>query len=207
APDGISHVGGLDRLLWVVFAVVGWNHTKFPVSAAVIARRIEHRDVVRRLVDSAGRTGPRQSHRLARHDRIVLVRPLIEFLNLVPKLGFVGWETKLPKPRGRDPLIIQPEVVLCDLAAGVGVESRTLQLHWTASAVSTTRDHKRGGTPDSGQVWLSIGQPRRCGGCSLRRRRPGGGWQSPVGSLIGRLDRGFNACRNRHYDIHLSRFG
>src|SRR5262249_14558010 len=129
-----------DRLLWVVLAVVGWNYAKFPVSAAVIARRIQHGNVVRRLEDAPGRALPRESHRLARHDRIVLVRPLIEFLNLVPELGFVGGETHLPKPRGRDPLIIQPEVVLRGLTAGFGVESRTLQLHWTTSAVSTTRD-------------------------------------------------------------------
>src|SRR5262249_57964620 len=127
--------------------VVGWNQAKFPVSAAVIARRIQHGNVVRRLVDAAGRAGPRESHRLARHDRIVLVRPLIEFLNLVPELGFVGGETHRPKPRGRDPLIIQPEVVLRGLAAGVGVESRTLQLHWTTSAVYTTRESKQGSAP------------------------------------------------------------
>src|SRR4029434_2189049 len=55
APHGISHVGGLEGLLWVVLAVVGWNHAKFPVSTSVIARRIQHRNVVRRLEDAAGR--------------------------------------------------------------------------------------------------------------------------------------------------------
>src|SRR5262249_56574622 len=96
-----------------------------PVSASVIARRIQHGNVVRRLEDAAGRALPRKPHRLARHDRIVLVRPLIEFLNLVPKLGFVNGTTHHPKPRGRDPLIIHPKVVLPGSAADVGVESAT----------------------------------------------------------------------------------
>src|SRR5215216_4222204 len=45
APHGISVVGGLERLLWVVLAAVGWNHAKFSVSASIIARRIQHGDV------------------------------------------------------------------------------------------------------------------------------------------------------------------
>src|SRR5215813_6399673 len=61
-PHGISHVGGLDRLPFVVLAVVGWNHAKLPVSAAVIARRVQHGDVVRRMEDAAGRALPRESH-------------------------------------------------------------------------------------------------------------------------------------------------
>src|SRR5262245_33454955 len=130
APHGISLVGGLDRLLWVLLAVVGWNNAKFPVSASVIARRIQHGNVVHRLEDAAGRALPRNPHRLARHDRIVLVRPLIEFLNLVPKLGFVNGTTR-PKPRGRDPLIIHPEVILPGFA---------FLLRWTTSAGSTPRD-------------------------------------------------------------------
>src|SRR5438046_6465184 len=84
APHGISHIGGLDGLLWVVLAVVGWNHAKFPVSASVIARRIQHGNVVRRLEDAAGRALPRESHRLARHDSIFLLRPLIELLKTSP---------------------------------------------------------------------------------------------------------------------------
>src|SRR5262245_31194812 len=170
APHGISLVGGLDRLLWVVLAVVGGNHAKFPVSASVIARRIQQGNVIHRLEDAAGRTLPRNPHRLARHDRIVLVRPLIKFLNLVPKLGFVNGTTIKPKPRGRDPLIIHPKVVLPGF---------TVFLCWTTSAGSTTRDWIKGGAPGSCQVRLPIGQPRRYGGCSLRRRCGGcGGWRS-----------------------------
>ena len=99
-PTVYPIVGGLDRLLWVVLAVVGWNHAKFPVSASVIARRIQHGNVVRRLEDAAGRALPRNPHRLARHDRIFLVRPLIEFLNLVPELGFVNGTTRTPNREG-----------------------------------------------------------------------------------------------------------
>src|SRR5215469_4272557 len=130
----ISHVGGLDRLLRVVLAAVGRNHAKFPVSASVIARRIQHGNVVRRLEDAAGRALARKPHRLARHDRIFLVRPLIVFYNLVPKLGFVNGMAR-PKPRGRDILIIYPEVVHRDIAAC---------LDWGTSTASATIDWKRG---------------------------------------------------------------
>ena len=149
APHGISHVGGLDRLLWVVLAAVGWDHAKFPVSASVIACRIQHGNVVRRLEDAAGRALPRKPHRLARHDRIVLVRPLIEFLNLVPKLGFVNGTTQNAKPRGRDPLIIHPEVVLPGFCSA-------RYLRWTTSAGSTTRDWIRRRPP---QVPVMSGFP------------------------------------------------
>src|SRR5206468_9864037 len=149
-------------------AVVGWNHAKFSVSASVIARRIQHGNVVSRLEDAAGRALPRKPHRLARHDRIVLVRPLIEFLHLVPELGFVNGTTR-PKPRGRDPLIIHPEVVLSGFAADLGVDSRTRQLRWTTSAGPTTRNRIRGATPDSCHVRMSVRQPRGYYRCSLRR--------------------------------------
>src|SRR5262249_49192926 len=148
---------------------------------------IEKDDVFIGLDNPHGRALPWESQRLARHDGIVLVRPLIEFLNLVPKLGFVNGTTR-PKPRGRDPLIIHPEVVLPGFAA---------DLRWTTPAGSTTRDWKRRGPPVSCHVRLPTGQPRRCDGCSLRRSRRVGR-QSPVGRLIRWLDRRLDAGWNRH---------
>src|SRR3984957_10586567 len=128
-PGGIDEVGGIDhqrvalpfthRKPVVKFfnrvlarSAVGRDVAVFEVSAAVIATSsIEEDDVGWRLDNAVRRTLPRESQRLTGHDWIVLVRPLIEFLSLVPKLGFVHGMTR-PKPRGRDPLIIHPEVVL-----------------------------------------------------------------------------------------------
>src|SRR5262249_54111081 len=159
------------------------------------------------LDDPPGRALPRESQRLTAHDWIVFVRPLIEFLNLVPKLGFVIGTTR-PKPRGRDPLIIHPEVVLFGFAADVGVDSSTLHLRWTASAGPATRNWKRGATPVSCHIGMAVGQPRGYGGCDLRRRRRWwvGSPEGPVGRLNGWLDRRLDACGNRHYDIHLRSF-
>ena len=137
------------------------------VSATVIGiRSIEEDDVSIGLDDPPRRAVPWESQRLARHDRIVLVRPLIEFLNLVPELGFVNGLTEHPKPRGREPLVFHPEVVLPAFAADS-------HLRWTTSAGSTTRDWIGAAPPVSGQVRLPIGAPRR-DGCSLRRVRAGG---------------------------------
>src|SRR5579863_644988 len=78
---------------------VGRDVAEFSVSTAVIACRIQKEDVGRRLKNARRRTLPRESHRLACHDRIFLICPLIEFLNLVPKLGLVQGMAR-PKPRG-----------------------------------------------------------------------------------------------------------
>src|SRR4029079_15302544 len=130
--------------------------------AVVRILSIEHEDVFVGLDNREGRALPWETQRLARHDGIVLVRPLIEFLSLVPELGFVDGATQHPKPRGREPLIVHPEVVLSGLA---------FLLRWTTSARAPTRDRIEGPTPVSGHVRLAIGAPRRVGGCSLRRRR------------------------------------
>ncbi len=74
---------GLKVSLWK-------NHAKLAVAASVIAGRIEHGNVVHRSEDAAERALPRKPHRLARHDGIFFVGSLIEFLNLVPELGFVN---------------------------------------------------------------------------------------------------------------------
>src|SRR5213075_357807 len=164
---------------------------------------IEEDDVFIGLDDPPGRAVPWEPQRNARHDWIVLVRPLIEFLNLVPQLGFVSGKTPHPKSRGRDPLLFYPEVILPAFAAELGVDSSTLHLRWTTSAASITRDWIKWATPDSVQVRLPIGAARRGDGRSLLRGRC---FQRPVGRLIRWLDRRLDACRHRHHDIHLSRF-
>src|SRR6185503_5081349 len=69
----------------VPLATVRGDVAEFRVSATVIGiRSIEEDDVFIGLDDPPGCAVPWKSQRLARHDRIVLVRPLIELLNLVP---------------------------------------------------------------------------------------------------------------------------
>src|SRR5207247_1359181 len=96
------------------------------------AKRIKHGYVVYRLEDAARLALPRNPHRLARHDRIIFVRPLVELLDFVPVLGFVhGAVYAIPIPRGRDPHIIHHKVVSRVFATG--------PLRWTTSAVPATR--------------------------------------------------------------------
>src|ERR1700678_758137 len=71
-----------DRLL--ALSAVGRDVAVFEVSAAVIATTsIKEDDVSWRLDNAVRCTLPRESQRLTGHDRIVLVRPLIELLSLV----------------------------------------------------------------------------------------------------------------------------
>src|SRR5262249_58592203 len=134
----------------------------FSISATVIGiRSIEEVDVFIGLDDPPRRAVPWESQRLARHDWIVLVRPLIEFLNLVPELGFVFGKSPHPKPRGREPLIVHPEVVLSGLAADLGVDSRTRHLRWTTSAGSTPGGLIWAAPPVSPQVPVAIRAARR----------------------------------------------
>src|SRR5215472_3010670 len=166
--DRKPEVIGFDRV--GARTAVGRDVAVFVVSAAVIGILIIEEDDVSRGLDNARwRALPRDPQRLTGHDWIVLVRPLIEFLNLVPKLGFVNGTTR-PKPRGRDPLIIHPEVVLWGFAADVGVDSPTRHLRWTTPAVPAARNWKRGATPVSCHIRMAVGQPRGYDGCSLRRR-------------------------------------
>ncbi len=113
-------------------------------------------------------------------------------------LGFVDGVTHEAKPPGRKPLVIHPEVVHRDVAVD-------LRLRWTTAAGSPPGDWVVRAAPDSGQVRLPTGRPRRCGGCNRRRRRVV--WRDrPLRRLNRRLDRRLHACRNGHHDIHLSRF-
>src|SRR6185503_9518444 len=134
---------GLARRPRVPLAAIRGDVPEFRGSAAVISiRAIEEEDVVLLLDDPPGRAMPWESQRLAGHDRIVLVRPLIELLNLVPVLGFVNGMTHEAKSPGREPLVIHPEVVHRDVAVD-------LRLRWTTSAGSATGDWVIAAPPDS----------------------------------------------------------
>ena len=85
----------------VALAAIGRDDAILAVSAPGIAARIEKGDVVLRLEDAPGWALPRHSQRLAGHDRVVLVRPHVELLNLVPVLRLVQWTIQIAEPRGR----------------------------------------------------------------------------------------------------------
>src|SRR5580700_2811427 len=93
APHRVPHILGLDSLLWVMLAVVGRNHAIFTVSASCIASRIEQDNIFVRLEDASRWALPRDSQGLARHDRVVLVRPHVKLLNFVPILRLINWTT------------------------------------------------------------------------------------------------------------------
>src|SRR5262245_44228797 len=85
--DAVSEVCGEDRRLSVARASVRGDVAELRVSATIVGiLPIEHEDVFIGLDNPEGRALPWESQRLARHDGIVLVRPLIEVLNLVPEL-------------------------------------------------------------------------------------------------------------------------
>src|SRR5207344_2218474 len=87
----VSVVRGQALRPRVPLATVRGDVAKLRGPAAVISiRSIEEDDVFILLDDPPGCAMPRESQRLAGHDRIVLVRPLIEFLNLVPELRLVN---------------------------------------------------------------------------------------------------------------------
>src|ERR1700722_13646128 len=221
-PSGVVEVGGIDhqrvalpftdrKPVVIIFdrflalSAVGRDVAVFEFSAAVIATAsIEEDDVSWRLDNAVRGALPREPQRLTGHNWIVLVRPLIEFLSLVPKLGFVHRMAR-PKPRGRDPLIIHPEVVLRRCAADADVDSATRHLRWTAATGATARNCERRRTPVSCQIRMSVGQPRGYGG-GRRLPRGCGGIPGAVGRLIGWLNRGPDACRNPNHYIHLSGF-
>src|SRR5262245_21346798 len=206
--DAVPKIGCLSGLVLIVLSAIRWDHAIFPVSAAVIAKRIKHGYVVYRVEDAAGLALPRNPHRLARHDRIIFVRPLVELLYFVPVLGFVhGAVYAHPIPRGRHPRIIHHKVVVRDGATG---------LLWTTTAVPTTRwvISACNRIPATRHVWLSVGQPRRC---DLSRRRGGWRWRTsernfwtkrgnPGGSLQRWRDRRLDAGGHGHHDIHLPCF-
>ena len=133
-----------------MLAAVDRDHAIFTVSAAAIGiSPVEKGDVGRRLVNASGRALPRNPQRLAGHDRVFLVRPHVELLNLVPVFGFVQWTIR-PEPRGRFELEID---CLIDCPG-------TLDLRRPASAIPVAPIHGAE-IPVARQVRFPVGQPRR----------------------------------------------
>src|SRR4029453_17494834 len=101
----------------MLFAFIGRNHTILAVSASGIASLIEKDHIFIGLNDASGWALPWDSQRLAGHDRVILIRPHVEFLNLVPVLWLVHRTADVAEPRGRVELKI---VRLIVLPSGVG---------------------------------------------------------------------------------------
>src|SRR5215475_2424622 len=159
--DTLPIVRGQARHPRVPLAAIRRDVAEFLVSAAVIGIRVvEEDDVFILLDDPPWRVVARNSDRLARHDGIFLVRPLIEFLNLVPELGLVFGKTPHPEPRGREPLVVHPEVVHRLLAADFGVDALAFHLRWGTTASAATGDWIRSAAPDSRQVRMPVNPPQ-----------------------------------------------
>ena len=100
------------------------------------------------------RAVPRDAQRLAGHDRIVLVRPLVEFLDHCPRTRACNVGTRCTRTARREPLVIHRR----------SCHSAVLQLpsRRTASAVATTCNRIRAATPVSRSGrGLPSGAPRR----------------------------------------------
>src|SRR5262249_58606491 len=103
-------------------AFIGRDHAILAVSAPGIASLIEEDHILIGLNDASRWALPWDSQRLAGHDRVILIRPHVEFLNLVPVLRFVHRTTDAAEPRGRVELKI---VRLIILPSGVGFLRRS----------------------------------------------------------------------------------
>src|SRR5262245_51568072 len=101
ASDGAPQVRDIELRFLGVGAAIGWDYPVLAVSAPRIASKVEKVHIFLRLVDASRWALPRDSQRLAGHDRVVLVGPHVELLNLVPVLRLVEWTIQIAKPRGR----------------------------------------------------------------------------------------------------------
>src|SRR5215472_91087 len=110
--DGVSQIRRLDRFLGIMLAVIGRDDAILAVSAACIASLIEKDHVIIRLYDPPRWALARYTKRLTGHDRVVLVRPHVEFLNLVPVLWLIHWTIHVAEPRRRVELKIVGLIVL-----------------------------------------------------------------------------------------------
>src|SRR5881628_139743 len=128
ASHGIPQIRDIERRLWGVRAAIGRDHAILAVSAPSIASKIEKGNIRIRLVDSCWWALPRDSQRLAGHDRVKLVRPHVELLNFVPVLRLVQRTIQLAEPRGRVEFEIF-SLIGCPVAAG--------SLRRTASATAS----------------------------------------------------------------------
>src|SRR6185503_4975846 len=94
-PHCVAEVLGRVSCVWAVLTSISRDHTKFRVSATRIGKLpVEESNVVLRLEDAPRRALTRNAQRLAGHDRIFLVGPHVELLNLVPELRLVERTTQ-----------------------------------------------------------------------------------------------------------------
>src|SRR5947207_12233270 len=84
APE--VHILCLHR---IVLPAIGRDDSIFRIARAAAATRVQEDDVAGGLQDARGRAGAWDAERLALEDRVVLVGPHIEFLDLVPELWLV----------------------------------------------------------------------------------------------------------------------
>ena len=177
-----------------MFAAIGRDHAVLAISAPGIASKIEKGNIPIRLVDASGWALPRDSQRLAGHNRVILVRPHVELLNFVPVLRLVQWTIQIAEPRGRVELKI---FRLIGLPATVGT------LRWTASA--PTPRHVVPNPVRIGPVARQVrmpGQPRRGRRLVYWRFRLG---ENATGELPRDLDCRAHACRHWRHHIHVAR--
>src|SRR6185503_17988328 len=107
----------LDRSLRIVLAVIGRNDAEFAVAATGVTAGVDERHVPIGLIDASRWTFARHTDRLARHHGIVLVRPHVELLHLVPELRLVHRAIHVAEPGRR----VELEVVgLVVLSRGIG---------------------------------------------------------------------------------------
>src|SRR5262249_6596619 len=147
------------------------------ISASGIASLIEKDHIAIRLNDPPRRPFTRDSERLARHDRVELVGPHIEFLDLVPVLRLVYGTADIAKPRRR----VELEIVrLIVLPSGIGLLSRSA----SASAARHVIPNPIGVAPIPGEVGMSAHFRSRYGLVDRRFRL----CEYAVGNLPGNLD-------------------
>src|SRR5690606_28721264 len=136
-------------------------------AVVILVGRIEEDHVVIGLDDARRRAVPRNAERLAGNDRIVLVRPHVELLDVIPELGLVDRTAEHAETRRRDPGIVDEEVVVAARAAELRVDAAALDLRRRAAAVAAARDRVRRAAPAARDVRLAVGAARRFDGRGL----------------------------------------
>src|SRR5690606_9874718 len=121
-------------------------------AAAVAAAAVDQRDVFLGVEDTARRTLTRNAHRLARHDRVIAVRPHVEVDDLVPVLRPVD---RPVGPEARCRFELEVDRLIPRRAAAVELRRR-------AAAVAVAPDEELvRDPPHASQIGLAVREPRR----------------------------------------------
>ena len=155
AADRVPHVRVLGSPPGIVRPAVERDHPELRVPAGTVdPAPVDHRDVVIGVEDSCRRSLPRNAERKAGHDRVVFVRPLIEFDHLVPMLGLVHRLTLIePRRRHEHPV----RALIGPLHAFLRLERSASPEHIAAGPLKTAA----GSLPGTCQVRLPVSQSRR----------------------------------------------